>query len=193
MAMRASGMMLAGLLLGGVGPSAFAADRVLRADLEIGAPVQEVFDAWTTETGMRTFFAPVAHVEARVDGVYDVLFFPDRPAGQRGAEGMRILAYEPPRRFAFTWNAPPTIPAIRAQRNVVVIELEPIDAKRTRFRFSHIGWGDGADWTAAYDYFDRAWGAVVLPRFVYRFEHGPLDWKAMPQLAELPSLKKDLR
>jgi len=38
----------------------------------------------------------------------------------------------------------------------------------------------GADWDKAYEYFDHAWGAVVLPRLRQRFEKGPLDWSAPP-------------
>lgn len=48
--------------------------------------------------------------------------------------------------------------------------------------FTHSAWGEGPEGDKAYDYFDRAWGAVVLPRLVYRFEKGPLDWSAPPAL-----------
>jgi uncharacterized protein YndB with AHSA1/START domain len=182
-----SGLISAGLVSATLG---FAQDRALRAELDVHAPVAEVWKAWTTCAGAQSFFAPACRIEPRVDGAYEVYFLPGAPAGERGSEGMRILAFEPMRRLAFTWSAPPTLPAIRAQRNMVVVELEPVDATRTRVRFSHIGWGAGPEWDRAYDYFDHAWNAVVLPRLKYRFEHGPIDWSAPPKLEPVaPTMK----
>ena len=174
--------------------SAAAADRVLRAEVELAAPVEDVWRAWTTEEGVKTFFAKGAHIEPQVDGAYEIFFNPAGAPGKRGADGMRVLAFEAPRRLAFTWNAPPTIPAIRGQRTMVVIELEATGPRRTRLRFTHLGWGEGKDWDAAYDYFDHAWGAVVLPRLKRRFESGPLDLDTdikLPPVA--PSLRLTLR
>jgi hypothetical protein len=60
-------------------------------------------------------------------------------------------------------------------------------------RLTHGGWGAGAVWDEAYDYFDHAWGAVVLPRLVYRFAKGPVDWDDRPQLAPVAAtLKREL-
>jgi uncharacterized protein YndB with AHSA1/START domain len=160
---------------------AAASDRMLRAEITVAAPVAELWQAWTTADGIATFFAPQGRVDLRVDGTYDVWFNPAGAPGERGAEGMRILDVDPSRRFAFTWNAPPSIPAIRGKRTMVVLDFIP-RGDRTTLRFTQWGWGDGPDWDRAYDYFDRAWRTVVLPRLVYRFEKGPLDWNAPPEL-----------
>ena len=172
--------------------AAHALDRVLRAEVLVPAPPESVWAAWTTPGGVATFFAPAARIEPRVDGSYDILFEPGNPPGQQGAEGMRIVAFEPLERLAFTWNAPPSIPAIRAQRTLVEIALEPAPGGATRLRFTQSGWGRGADWDRAYDYFDQAWGAVVLPRMVHRFTHGPLDWVGDPEVKPLGSMQVTL-
>jgi uncharacterized protein YndB with AHSA1/START domain len=170
-----------------------AADRVLRAEIEVNAPVSEVWKAWTTDAGIATFFAPAGRVDLRVDGTYDVWFNPAGKPGERGAEGMRILDVEPTKRFAFTWNAPPSIPAIRAKRTVVILDFAPNGPGTTRLRFTQLGWGDGPDWDTAYDYFDRAWAGFVLPALVYRFEKGPIDWTAPPELEPVAAtIKLDL-
>jgi uncharacterized protein YndB with AHSA1/START domain len=175
------------------GEPARAADRVLRSELLIPAPVGEVWTAWTTDRGIATFFAPEGHVDLRVDGTYDVWFNPEGTPGERGAEGMRILDVDPERRFAFTWNAPPSIPAIRGRRTVVVIDLAPADETSTRMRFTHLGWGEGPDWDKAYDYFDRAWGSYVLPHLMHRFRAGPIDWKNPPaRVTSWATLKQTL-
>lgn len=171
-------------------PSNAAADRILRAEITVEAPVADVWRAWTTAAGIATFFAPEGRVDLRVDGSYDVWFNPRGKPGERGAERMRILDVEPLERFVFTWNAPPSIPAIREKRTVVVLDFAPAGEHRTALRFTELGWGDGPDWDRAYDYFDHAWGAVVLPSLVHRFEKGPIDWNAPPELEPVAATLK---
>lgn len=167
-----------------------ATDRVLRTEVTVASPLAEAWKAWTTEDGVKSFFAPGCHIEPRVDGAYEIFFNPQGEPGQRGAEGMRILAFEPEKRLAFTWNAPPTIPAIRGQRTMVEVTFASLDAQRTRVRFTHLGWGEGADWDAAYAYFDTAWSTFVLPHFVYRFANGPVDWSKRPTVAPVAKTLK---
>lgn len=175
------------------GGAAQASDRILRTEMTVPAPIEDVWAAWTTDPGVQTFFAPGSHIEPRVDGLYEIYFEPSAPAGSRGADGMRILVFEPPNRLVFTWNAPASQPEIRGQRTVVTIQLRAEDAKRTRLTFSHSGWGEGAAWNTAYDYFDAAWNGFVLPSLVRRFEKGPLDWSSHPELKPVaPTLKMEL-
>jgi len=160
--------------------------RVLHAELDLDAPVATVWRLWATEAGLRSFFAPGARVEPHVDGVYEIHFSPEKPAGQKGAEGTRLLVVEPERRLVFTWNAPSTMPAIRAQRTVVEVRLTPLTPTRTRLAFTHSGWGEGPDWDAAFAYFDNAWRGFVLPMLQHRVTHGPVDWRKPPVVAPLP-------
>ena len=169
-----------------------ADDRVLRAELVLPMPVNAVWDLWTTEAGLRSFFSPAATVDLKVDGLYEILFSPNEPPGKRGAEGLRIMVVEPPKRFVFTWNAPETMPSIRAQRTIVEIRLEPAP-EGTRMTFTHSGWGSGTEWDQAYDYFDKAWGGFVLPSLAHRAQHGPRDWSQNPTLTALPSMRTVLR
>ena len=168
------------------GPSADAADRILRAEVDVPASREAVWAAWTTEAGIQTFFAPArAHRAARGWRLRDLL----RPERTRRPARWRRdahLAFEPPRRIAFTWNAPPAQPFVRAQRTVVTLDLAAIDAARTRLRFTHSGWGEGPEWDAAYAYFDSAWNKFVLPSLVRRFAIGPIDWKSRPSLEPVP-------
>lgn len=48
----------------------------------------------------------------------------------------------------------------------------------------------GPDWDKAYDYFDNAWNALVLPRFRYAMEVGPIDWTKIPDLQPVASTMK---
>jgi uncharacterized protein YndB with AHSA1/START domain len=167
-----------------------ASNRMPTTQFEVNAPIEKVWSAWTTPGGIKTFFAPDCKVALRVDGAYEIYFSPRAKPGERGGEGMRILGLEPMRRLAFTWSAPPTIPHVRGQRTMVILEFEKKDDRRTLVRFTHLGWGEGASWDEAYEYFDHAWNEVVLPRFRYATEVGAVDWEKAPRLPPVaPTLK----
>ena len=159
-------------------------DRAIRAEIMVNASIAEVWDAWTTNEGIKSFFAPGGNVELRIDGPYQVYFDPEGEAGLKGADDMIVLAYQPEKMLSFTWNAPPHLPNVRPQRTHVVVRLVPQENGRVLVTLCHDGWGEGDEWDQAFDYFVRAWQKTVLPRLRYRFEHGPVDWNDLPQLDE---------
>lgn len=156
-----------------------AADQELRKEVVVAAPVEAVWAAWTTSEGAQTFFAPKANIRLDVGGPYEILFAPGAPKGQRGAEGLRVLAWIPRQLVAFEWNAPPAFPEIRngKRHTFVVVEVAPEADRRTRVTLHHLGWGEGGRWPEVRAYFDQAWDHV-LANLVQRFESGPIDWAA---------------
>jgi len=108
-----------------------------------------------------------ANVELRVGGRYALHFDFDQKPGFRGSEGCRILSLLPGRMLSFTWNAPPSLPETRFRRTWVVVELEELEAGRTRVRLTHTGWpADGlanpeSQWPQTFQYFERAWSMVL--------------------------------
>ena len=165
---------LALLFLLGAG-SGWTAERAIEWEVVVPARVEAVWQSWTTTERIKTFFAPEADVQLRPDGPFEVHFNPFAAAGQKGADGMRILAYQTNRMLAFTWNAPPHLPEARQQRTVVILRFEPSGDNQTRVQLHHVGWGDGGEWDKTYEYFSRAWPAV-LANLQKRFTSGPLDW-----------------
>ena len=157
-----------------------AAERVIAGEVVVAAPIEQVWEAWTTSAGAESFFAPRARVEARPGGRYEMLFLLDAPPGGQGSEGMIVLAVQAPRLLAFTWNAPPHLPQARGQMTHVVIRLAPAGDGATRVTLRHDGWGEGGEWDAAFAYFERAWNRTVLPRLRHRFAVGPVDWADPP-------------
>jgi uncharacterized protein YndB with AHSA1/START domain len=162
--------------------SADAQERQIKVSVDVSATPEQVWRLWTSDEGVRSFFAPDSRIEPRVDGAYEIFFNPAASPGEKGADGMRVLALEPPRRLAFTWNAPATMPAVRSQRTVVSIEISPLDAARTRVTLRHQGWGTGPEWDRAIEYFEQAWNGFVMPSFQRRVASGPINWKALPEL-----------
>jgi uncharacterized protein YndB with AHSA1/START domain len=156
--------------------------QIIQCEVIVQAPIQEAWEAWTTNTGACTFFAPKTNIVAAPGGPYEIFFNPGAAPGSRGAEGMTVLAVQAPAFLSFTWNAPPHLSTVRDQFTHVEIRLDPVDEQSTRVLLEHGGWGTGGEWEAAFDYFVRAWGKVVLPRLAWRFENGPVDWDNPPAL-----------
>jgi len=160
--------------------------RELRFRFPIHAPRGEVWKTLSTEEGLKSFFSPNINVEMKVGGAFEILFSDEEPQGQRGSEGMIILALEEERLLSFTWNAPPTIPSVRHQRTVVHVYLEDRGLEETEILFVNSGYGAGEEWQKARDYFHRAWGRIVLPRLKSVIEEGPYDWENAPEMTPIP-------
>jgi uncharacterized protein YndB with AHSA1/START domain len=158
------------------------ADRAINEKVTVKANVDDVWKAWTTTEGVKTFFAPDAKVELRVDGPFEIYINPLAEPGQKGADDMRILAFQDKKMVTFTWNAPPSLPEARKQRTVVIVRFISRGDALTDVTLQHVGWGEGNEWDKAFDYFTKAWPSV-LKNLKKRFDDGPVDWK--PWLEQL--------
>ncbi|WP_051318771.1 SRPBCC family protein [Chitinimonas koreensis] len=155
-----------------------AAESGIELAVTVKAPVASVWQAWTTSTGITSFFAPEAEVEARPDGPFRIIIDPYAAPGMQGADDMKVLAAEPEKLLSFTWNAPPHLPQARQQRTVVILRFAPEGEAATRLTLSHLGWGSSGEWPQARAYFEKAW-PNVLGQLQRRFETGqPQDWTA---------------
>ncbi|HWW62817.1 MAG TPA: SRPBCC domain-containing protein [Thermoanaerobaculia bacterium] len=149
-----------------------AAEKRIDVQVVVNASLDDVWNAWTTVDGVKSFFAGGARIEPHPDGAYEIFFDPSQPEGHRGADGMRILVFEPKRRLAFTWNAPEDkFPNARKQRTRVTIVFTPVGEKQTRVALTHDGFGDGEEWEKVHAYFQGAW-KYVLGNLEKRFAGG---------------------
>ena len=154
---------------------ALTAERAIIESIVVNAPIEKVWNAWTTSAGIKTFFAPDALVEARVDGPFQIYIDPLGDPGMKGADDMRFLALQKPTMLTFTWNAPPHLPEARKQRTFVTVRLASQGADETLVTLTHVGWGDGGEWDKANEYFSKAW-PNVLKNLQKSFVEGPRDW-----------------
>ena len=156
--------------------AAGAEERRIFKEALVHAPIDQVFQAWSTTEGVKSFFAPDADIDARPGGRYGVFFDPFGTPGMKGADDERVLAVQAPTLISFTWNAPPSLPEARGQHTAVIVRLRPEPNDLTRVTLTQVGWGEGGQWDRAYDYFDKAWGNV-LGNLRKRFDEGkPVDW-----------------
>ena len=133
----------------------------LTKTVTVAAPLDRVWGLWTSAEGVTSIGPDEAWIEARAGGAYEWYFAPG-PAGLRGSEGCRVLVVVPHRWLAFSWNAPPSIPALRSLGPItqVALEFEP-SGEGTRLTLRHLIEGEGPDWEAYAAYFDRAWDRVL--------------------------------
>ncbi len=158
-------------------------ERFINEEVVVDAGVKDVWAAWTTEEGIRSFFAPGCKLDFKANGDYEIHFNPAGQPGERGAEGTKILAIQPEKMLAFTWNNPPSIPGIRWQYTTVVLRFKALSDNQTRVSLYQSGWGEGAEWDQAFAYFSKAWKDFVLPHLQYRFKVGPIDWNNPPDIS----------
>jgi uncharacterized protein YndB with AHSA1/START domain/uncharacterized protein YciI len=150
-------------------------NRVLYKEITVTASLDNVWNAWTTTEGVKTFFSPDAMIELRVGGAYEIYFLLNNPYGLIGSEDCKILSYLPKQMLSFEWNAPPQFGKLRDIKTVVILQFEAVESNEVRMRFVQTGWGDGEDWDRLYSYFDKAW-AEVFNNFKRRFDIGPINW-----------------
>ncbi len=106
-------------------------------EIIVNASQEETWEAWTTEKGIISFFAPACKIDIRPDGEYEIYFDPDASYGEKGGEGLRILAIDPLKMLSFTWNAPPSLPKVRSQRTHVTIRLSKSSDEMTKVSLRH--------------------------------------------------------
>jgi uncharacterized protein YndB with AHSA1/START domain len=150
-------------------------ERAITETITVKANGADVWKAWTTTDGVKSFFSPDAKIDARVDGAFEVYMLPSAPIGMRGSDDMRFLALQEKKMLSFTWNAPPSLPEARKQRTVVIVRFVARGDLLTDVTLHHVGWGEGGEWDKAYDYFAKAW-PNVLKNLKKRFDDGPIDW-----------------
>jgi uncharacterized protein YndB with AHSA1/START domain len=124
--------------------------RLTRSKLEkavlVEATPQQVWRAWTTVEGVKTFFAPDARIELQPNGRYEILFDLDAPEGKRGSEGCKILSYASEPMLSFSWGAPPKFEKSRAENaQWVVLFFLQVGDSRTLVRLLEFGWKDSAE------------------------------------------------
>jgi uncharacterized protein YndB with AHSA1/START domain len=172
---------------------AHAGEKAIDERITVKANIDDVWKAWTTSEGIRTFFAPDAKVELRVGGPFQIYINPLAEPGAKGADTMQIIGFQEKKMLSFTWNAPPSLPEARKQQTVVIVRLMARGDALTEVGLHHVGWGEGGEWDRAFDYFAKAWPSV-LKNLKKRFDDGPIDWKPwldqLKQPASGTSLKR---
>lgn len=129
--------------------------NMIRLEKVVNAPLDEVWKAWTTTDGLKSFHRPGADIDLRIGGNYDIAF--GRPA-DRG----KIVGFLPLEMLSVEWTAAHT-ERHRVRESRLVILFERRRDKTVRVKVAHIRLDDDetelrrlqAAWTRILDRFDR--------------------------------------
>lgn len=149
--------------------------RLIQQVCSVSTGVDEAWSLWTTNEGVRAFFAPDSDIQLWLGGKYELYFDPSQPEGDRGSEEMKVLSFIPKRLLSFEWNQPPSIPDLRRVKTWVILEFSAINEDECELTLTHLGFGTTDDWDRAHQYFTKAW-EIVLERFKNSITSGPIDW-----------------
>lgn len=134
---------------------------MIYADVTVEAPVADVWEDWTTEAGLTSFFAEAAEIELKPGGAYRLYFAPSAPEGSRGNDAGEVLGWQDKQMLNVSWAMPPYMPEIRPHLTVLQIEFVKLDTDRTQVRLFHTGFGQGQAWDEGRAYFEKTWPEVL--------------------------------
>jgi len=154
-------------------------DRVLQLSIVVPAPRAEVWRAFTTSAGYRTWATPLASVDLRIDGMIETNYDAAAKLGSADNIKNQITAYVPERLLVMrNVQAPAGFPgAGEFAKTAVVIELAEVTPQSTRVTLSGVGYGAGPVFDTLYRQFEWA-NAYSLAELKSRFVAGPIDWDA---------------
>lgn len=152
-------------------PSRLTEPQKLVIEVEVPAPVSDVWRAFSTSDGLSTWLTPQATVDLRPGGEWTAHF----PGGSTG--GGTIISFVPEKELVLAALAPDKFPHVRAERTRAVFQFEPRGSS-TVVRLTQTGWKSGDEWTRAYEYL-VAGNAQLMATLHHRFVDGPIDWKKM--------------
>lgn len=149
-------------------PDALQPPEKLVIEIEVPAPVKDVWRAFSTSEGLSTWLFPHATVDLKPGGDWLVHF----PGGSTG--GGTIVSFVPEKELVVAALAPDKFPHVRAERTHVVFQFEA-RGNSTVVRLTQSGWKSGDEWVQAYEYL-AAGNAQLLASLHRRFVDGPTDW-----------------
>ena len=151
--------------------------RTLVAEVEVDAPIAEVWAAISTPEGWQGWAVPLAR---NVEGEPDLLetsYDPSAPPGGPGTIRQLFVARIPGRLLAFrTVKAPQGFPDFDTYSRVVsIFELEPRGEGSTFVRLSAYPYPDDEAGRRLLAFFERG-NRSTLDMLRRRFAEGPADW-----------------
>ena len=134
----------------------------LAKQIYIQAAPELVWLAWTSSERITEWFAPMAVIEAREGGKFELYFNPSNRKSM-STQGCTILAYEPVRFLSFQWKGPDPFAEIMNQEGQltwVEVTLTPHN-DGTRIELQHKGWSDAIDVKQAREWHEQAWEGML--------------------------------
>lgn len=123
----------------------------------VKAPPSAVWKAWTTSEGLRSWLAPLAEIDLRIDGLMRTNYNAKGALGDDGTIENRILSFEPERMLSIkVAKAPASFPFPNAVKDMwTVIYLQEQEGGRTLVRAVGLGFTDDPESVRMREFFQK--------------------------------------
>lgn len=128
--------------------------RSIQLSGRIAAPPADVYAAIATAEGWKRWAVPVAFGDIATNGILETSYNTDAKPGDAGNIKQQFTELTPSKRVVFrTIQTPTGFPHGELyMQTIATMELSP-EASGTRLRFTHSGFGAGANWNELYGFF----------------------------------------
>ena len=123
---------------------AVAEDNRQVLEMEIDASIDQVWDAFTTTAGLKSWAAPLADVDFKIGGKWRANYNPQGKLGDATTIENTILSYDPRRMLSIRpTRFPQGFPFVEAARQTwTVFYFSPVTKARTKVRLVGLGYTD---------------------------------------------------
>lgn len=137
----------------------------------VNAPVAAVWNAWATPSGLKSWLAPHADIDLRVDGLMRANYDPKGSLGDAGTIENRVLAFEPERMLSIKVSrAPERFPfKSRIGDMWTVLYFQPTADGKTLIRIVGMGFGTDDESQKMKEFFKQG-NAFTLTQLQKRFQ-----------------------
>jgi uncharacterized protein YndB with AHSA1/START domain len=143
-------------------------DKALRFEVTVPGSLDDVWAAFTTQSGLATWLWRDTRVDARPGGDWLAMF-------PQSTGGGTILSLVPKKELVIAALAPEKFPAVREARTRAAFEFLEVTPSSTKVTLVQTGWKTGDEWDAAYEYLAGG-NAELLGQLYERFASGPIAW-----------------
>src|SRR5579862_6955770 len=149
-------------------------ERVLRHEIMVPATIEQVWEAFTTSEGLRSFVAPFAHVELKIGGFWETSYNPEAKIGDPSNILNEIISYLPMEMISIrVAQAPPNFPVPDFGKSVwTVLQFRDQGNNRVRVITTMLGWKEGGNWDVVYQIFTQG-NPHVLKSLYSLFDRQP--------------------
>ncbi len=136
----------------------------------VNAPVAVVWNAWTTSAGLKSWLAPQAEIDLRIDGLMRSNYDANGSLGDPGTIENRILAFEPERMLSIrVAKAPEKFPFKEQISDMwTVLYFQDTPDGKTLLRIVGLGFRSNEESQKMKEYFKRG-NAFTLTQLQKRF------------------------
>ena len=137
----------------------------------VSAPVTAVWNAWATTAGLKSWLAPHADIDLRIDGLMRSNYDPKGSLGDPGTIENRVLAYEPERMLSIkVVKAPEKFPFKGKVGDMwTVLYFQPTSDGKTTLRIVGMGFGNDDESQRMREFFKQG-NAHTLVQLQKRFQ-----------------------